>query len=328
MNLPISVVIPLYNKERYIRNTIGSVLGQTHAMFELLVVDDGSTDAGADIVRRMQDERIRLISKSNGGVSSARNVGISEARFEHIAFLDADDRWNPDHLQKLAQLITDFPDAGLYCTGYRYVEPGGESRRPVWDGVERRGYVSRFFYSMTQSDLLVATASTVCIPKSTFRQVGQFPVGEALGEDQDMWARIALSRPVVFEPASTALYCRHDDAARACNTGNYQYELPYSKRLQQRLDHNQVAPQMRSDLQAYIRSGLLTLVSVNVRRGDKAAAKRILQDPRIRRKSLRYFVWAALASIPADFTQVFFQLLGAVRKQRRRVSERRAYAAS
>lgn len=328
MTPPITVVIPLYNKERYIRNTIESVLGQTHPAFELVVVDDGSTDASADIVRSISDDRIRLVSKSNGGVSAARNTGIEAASFEHIAFLDADDRWKADHLQKLAQLIVDFPQAGLYCTAYQFIEPSGERRSPGFHGAEKRGYVPRFFHSMAQGDLLVATASSVCIPKTVFRQVGLFPEGEALGEDQDMWARIALSWPVVFEPAITALYCRHDDAARACNTGSYQYELPYSRRLQQRLDNNQVAAEMRSDLQAYIRTGLFTMVSVNVRRGDKSAAKRILRDPRVRHQGLRYFAWYLLASVPADFSQAFFQLLGAVRKKRQRASEQQTCTAT
>ena len=89
----ISVVIPLYNKEKYIKRAIESVLNQTFQKFEIIVVNDGSTDKSAEIVQNIKDPRIRLINQKNAGVSAARNRGIQEAKYEYIAFLDADDFW-------------------------------------------------------------------------------------------------------------------------------------------------------------------------------------------------------------------------------------------
>ena len=101
----ISVVIPLYNKERYIERAVYSVLSQTFQQFEIVIVNDGSTDGSVSVIERMNNPLIRLIHQKNGGVSAARNRGIEEARFEYIAFLDADDEWKENHLEVIAGLV-------------------------------------------------------------------------------------------------------------------------------------------------------------------------------------------------------------------------------
>src|SRR5574344_1434815 len=100
----ISVVIPLYNKERYIERAIRSVLNQSFQDFEIIVVNDGSTDQSVTIVKDINDSRIRIINQKNGGVSSARNKGISEAKYAIVAFLDADDVWKENHLEVIVEL--------------------------------------------------------------------------------------------------------------------------------------------------------------------------------------------------------------------------------
>jgi glycosyltransferase involved in cell wall biosynthesis len=106
----ISVVIPLYNKAAEIERTLRSVLAQTLSPLEIIVVDDGSTDGSAAIVERVGGERVRLVHQQNRGVSAARNRGIELSRGEYVAFLDGDDRWNPDYLQTLAAFIARHPD--------------------------------------------------------------------------------------------------------------------------------------------------------------------------------------------------------------------------
>ena len=88
-----SVIIPLYNKEAYIEQTLGSVLAQTYPFFEVIIVDDGSSDASLQIVNRITDSRIRVISQVNSGVATARNRGVKEAKENYVAFMDADDFW-------------------------------------------------------------------------------------------------------------------------------------------------------------------------------------------------------------------------------------------
>ena len=126
----ISVVIPLYNKEQSIAATIQSVLAQTYTDYEIIVVDDGSTDNSLKVVQErvseLENERVRIIHQENAGVSAARNKGILESKGKYIAFLDADDLWAPNYLATLAALIADFPNAGLYSLGYVEMK-GGQS---------------------------------------------------------------------------------------------------------------------------------------------------------------------------------------------------------
>lgn len=114
-----SVVIPLYNKQNYIKETIKSVLNQTFQDFEIVIVNDGSKDDSVKVVESIQDDRIKLVHQENSGVSVARNMGIKEANAKYIAFLDADDLWLPEFLQTIYELIQNFPDAGLYATAYK-----------------------------------------------------------------------------------------------------------------------------------------------------------------------------------------------------------------
>ena len=117
----ISIVIPLFNKASHIKDTIESVLAQSYQNFELIIVNDGSTDNGPKIVREIKEPRILVIDQANAGVSAARNRGIDAAKGDLIAFLDADDLWNPDFLSAIMRLYQRFPWAGLYATAYRIV---------------------------------------------------------------------------------------------------------------------------------------------------------------------------------------------------------------
>lgn len=309
-----SVILPLHNKEKYILRTLQSVLAQECSEFELIVVDDGSTDASVDLVKTITDSRIKLLSQGNAGVSAARNAGILAAANPYLAFLDGDDIWKPSHLTKLSHLIADFPEAGLYCMGYEFIEANGESKLPLWPCIAQRGYVARYFQSAARGDQ-IATASSACIPRRVFENVGMFPVEDKLGEDQDMWARIAVTSAVAADSEPTAIYFRHADMQRGCSTGNYQQELPYSRRLQAKLDRGQVTGDMYNDIKEYIKTGLFTLVSVNLRRGDKQAARRILQDPRLRNINLRSTAWRVISLLPTTMSQFIFKFIAMLRKR-------------
>ena len=135
----VSVVIPLYNTERYIAETLASVLAQTFADFEVIVVDDGSTDLGPDIVAAVDDPRVRIFSQKNRGLAGARNAGIREARGRYIALLDADDRWHPD---KLARHVADLdanPWVGLSFSASRLIDDDGRDL-----GLEQRPSTAQF----------------------------------------------------------------------------------------------------------------------------------------------------------------------------------------
>jgi len=123
----IAVVIPLYNKLNYIKRALDSVLAQTVRDFEIIVINDGSTDGSQRVVERCADPRVRLLHQKNGGVSAARNRGIAAARAELVAFLDADDEWLPEHLAAVQRMHRRFPNCGAYATARRIMEPDGRS---------------------------------------------------------------------------------------------------------------------------------------------------------------------------------------------------------
>jgi len=124
----LSVVIPLYNKARYIRRALDSVLAQTFEDFEVIVVNDGSTDGSEKVVERYTDPRVRLVSQENVGECAARNRGIAEARANLVAFLDADDEWLPGHLAAISRLAEKYPECGAYCTNHKTVGTDGRLR--------------------------------------------------------------------------------------------------------------------------------------------------------------------------------------------------------
>jgi len=121
----VSVVIPLYQTERYIAEALGSVLAQTYADFECLVIDDGSKDRGPDIARAMADGRVRVITQQNRGLAGARNTGIREATGDYVAFLDADDRWAPGKLARHVALLDQNPSIGVSFSASRLIDDDG-----------------------------------------------------------------------------------------------------------------------------------------------------------------------------------------------------------
>ncbi|MCM0083341.1 glycosyltransferase family 2 protein [Geomonas sp. Red32] len=125
----ISVIIPLYNKERYVQRAVNSVLEQSLAPLEVVVVDDGSTDGSAEAVAALgPDQRLRLVSQRNQGVSAARNRGVAEARGRFVAFLDADDQWQPEFLETLQWLRELFPEGCFFATGFEVIYSDGSRR--------------------------------------------------------------------------------------------------------------------------------------------------------------------------------------------------------
>jgi glycosyltransferase involved in cell wall biosynthesis len=211
----VSVVIPLYNKELHIARAVQSVLNQTHGDLELIVVDDGSTDGGAQAVEAVRDQRVRLIRQANGGVSAARNCGIAEARADLVAFLDADDEWLPEHLATAIKLAERFPECGAFAAAFEVVDARLHRRTPRFMGIPEppwEGIIPSYFRSSP------VWTSAVVVPRRVFDAVGLFPVGVARGEDLDMWVRIALRFPIAYTTQVGAIY-RRDAAKRLSELG-------------------------------------------------------------------------------------------------------------
>ena len=209
MSSPISVIIPLYNKEKHIEGTLQSVFSQSYTNFEVLLIDDGSTDEGLKIVRKSKDHRLRIFSIANSGVSYARNYGIKKSNYDLIAFLDADDLWLTDHLKDLVQLYHQFPKAGLYCTSYirKFAELEIQPKfNSLPEDVNWNGIVQDFFKSSSINS--IAWTSAVMVPKRIFNLVGTFDTSITMGagEDTDLWIRIAKDHQVAFTKKASAIH--------------------------------------------------------------------------------------------------------------------------
>ena len=203
-----SIIVPLYNKAPYVRRTLESITAQTFRDYEVIVVDDGSTDNSADIVRelvngkwKLVNDQFRLISQPNAGVAAARNNGVAKSKGEYVCFLDADDWWEPTWLEEMDQLIREYPDAGLYATNYVYYKPG---KTHVALKLQR-GYMN-YPVAYLQSEMMPVTSITTCMPRNVFDEMGGFPKGIKLGEDFLLWAKTALHYKVAFCEKALAYY--------------------------------------------------------------------------------------------------------------------------
>jgi glycosyltransferase involved in cell wall biosynthesis len=198
-DIKFSIVVPLYNKGNEIARALDSILSQTYSYYEIVVVDDGSTDNGPEIVRQFSDERIKLVSQENGGVSVARNRGIMEATYEYISFLDADDEWKPYYLETVRNLILQYPEAGAYATAYEIMGTDKVISIPKYKFIPEapwKGYLPSYFRSALGVPPLWTSAVT--IPKYVFDEVGGFPEGVVIGQDKEVWERVAIKFKIAF----------------------------------------------------------------------------------------------------------------------------------
>lgn len=215
-----SVIIPLYNKGNCIEETVASVINQSFKCFEVIIVDDGSTDDGPEKVLAINDPRIRLFRQKNSGVSSARNRGIEEAKGQYIAFLDGDDLWEPWFLNEIASLRDNFPQAGIYATSYQF-KKNGRYLTPKFKHINNQDRMQIFDnYFKAAMGSPPVTSSSIVIPKSVFDFVGTFNVEMKNGEDLDMWARIAFNYPVAWSNRSCAIYNLSTENRSADNLTN------------------------------------------------------------------------------------------------------------
>ena len=206
----ISVVIPLYNKAGQVAQTLRSVLGQTFGRFEVVIVDDGSTDGSADEACSVHDNRIRIVRQRNAGVSAARNRGVAAARYDLIAFLDADDERKPAYLETQYNLYCKYPECSIFACNYEFRNADGRVtptilRKLPFEGED--GILSNYFEVASCSHPPLWT-SAVMVRKQAVQAVGGFPVGVRSGEDLLTWARLAVKYKIAFsrKPLATFVF--------------------------------------------------------------------------------------------------------------------------
>lgn len=252
-----SVVIPLYNKGRHIGRTLKSVLSQTFSDLEVVVVDDGSTDNGPALVNAIADPRVKLVRQPNGGVSRARNKGISECRGTWVAFLDADDWWHPTHLEHLLGGTQAHPDACVVSNGYvskselamediaPWPVPTRAPRELIYDLPTRWLKGSTFF------------TSSIAVKRNLLERIPDwFPPGESQGEDLDLWFRLAEASPISHSGHPLVARVWTNDGLSVTHVN--MAIPPFIARMQQRCETGSLPETLRRSSLNFVRQFKLT----------------------------------------------------------------------
>jgi len=203
----VSVIIPAYNYVQYLPEAVASVLAQDHEQFELLIIDDGSTDHTAESCARITDPRVRYLRQENAGLSAARNTGIREARLPYVAFLDADDRWETGFLtaifREFARLDSTFAGVATACAR---MDASGKMLSPPRRNFLRQGELTAAAFCLRNRPL----SSSIVVRRAAFGECGVFDPTLRSSEDRDMWIRLtARGHRIYFIDESLAIIRRH-----------------------------------------------------------------------------------------------------------------------
>lgn len=269
-----SVVIPLYNKKDVLPATVESVLSQSHRAFELIVVDDGSTDGGSALVASRDDARVRLIRQENRGVSEARNRGIREARGTWIALIDADDLWAPDHLQILVSAVGEPGVVGAFSN--IMLESNGRPAVPFKVPSQR---VDDYFTFALAANGYAISSSSVMVERRALIDCGLFAVGTPIGEDIDMWCRLAIRGEFQYVANATATY--RDTLESSALARNLKRQVPYppsAQRLHQLISSGDMPDRLIPSARRYANFLLLEYARQLIGRGEYQEARRVLLE--------------------------------------------------
>ncbi|WP_353083828.1 glycosyltransferase family 2 protein [Flavobacterium sp.] len=243
-----SVIIPLYNKENYVEKAINSILSQTYNNFEIIIIDDCSTDLSYEIAKKNVSEKIRLIKHDeNRGLSASRNTGIVNSKAKYITFLDADDVWKPTYLEEIKSLIDTFPEAKLFATNYEEVYPNEVIILPKNNAntIESSQIIEDFFKISLGQPLYCACS--LCVEKSVFDFVGNYNETITYSEDIDFNIRANLSFKLAYSKKALVSYMIFSENQITNNSLNkkvipnfnvYEIYVKQNKSLKKYLDFN------------------------------------------------------------------------------------------
>jgi glycosyltransferase involved in cell wall biosynthesis len=218
MDWAISVIIPTYNRREMVQRALHSVLKQTHTAAEIIVVDDGSTDGTAEALPPAPN--LKILTVGHGGVSAARNAGVAASSLPWIAFLDADDEWNPDKLEKQTRWLEQNPGNRICQTQEIWIRNG----KRVNPGAVHRKQGGLIFPLCLERCMV--TPSSVLLERKLFDQCGGFDAAMPACEDYDLWLRLAVREPVgLVDEMLLTRYAGHPDQLSATVEGQDKYRI-------------------------------------------------------------------------------------------------------
>lgn len=291
-----SVVIPLYNKAPYITATIESVLAQAFVDFEVIVVDDGSSDGGAELVKAITDPRVRLVRQANAGVSAARNHAISLARGEWVAFLDADDWHHPSYLATLANVQNAYPDAHTVAADFVHI-PHAEgiwpARWPVIQNVPEVELITDL-PSRWMAGPCIFTSAVVVRTAQLKKMQPCFPLGESCGEDLDLWFRLAEHSPIALARTPLVAYRL---GTEGCLTSGHETTTmqPFMHRMRERALSGELTVRQSRSLLRLVAQFQVTLARQAIVSGNRFEGLRWLLKGCRAAQSKRWWLTAVMA---------------------------------
>ena len=274
----ISIIIPLYNNGSTILKTLKSVLDQTINEYEIIIINDGSTDDSMEKVKTIKNDKIKIFSKINEGVSIARNFGVLKSKYDLIAFLDSDDEWHPNYLENIFSLYRIYPDAGLYFTKIelKYKNKTIPQKFKNLPNKDFNGLIDNIFKFYLIEDKIIYTSS-VAMRKEVFNEFNGFSLSQQWGEDQDLWFRIASRYPIAYSSNICSIINRPNSDTkkniaknRILNTPQH----PFIKNGEKIISMNYLTYNKKEDIKHLIirlkiKSALLNLQIGKYRRGLK-----------------------------------------------------------
>lgn len=281
-----SIVIPVYNKERFVAETLNSVLKQSFIDFEIILINDGSTDQSEAKILEFTDDRIRYFSKENEGVARARNFGIEKARADYICFLDSDDYWYPQFLETMHRYTSEIPEQQVFACA---IEIGTQNNylKAQYSIPKKSDFEIVDFFEASQKECILWTSS-VCIHESVFEKAGKFDTKIKHGEDTELWIRIGLQFPIVFINKILARYV-FDEKSVSRNL-NYFFE-PYT------FDKYALQEKQNPALKKYMDLNRFSAVIKSKLSGDWKTAKEIYAEIDLQPLSLKKRILLGLPAI-------------------------------
>ncbi|MEJ6791815.1 MAG: glycosyltransferase family 2 protein [Lacinutrix sp.] len=307
-----SVIIPLFNKEKHIQDTLQCVLNQSFTYFEIIIINDGSTDDSLKVLKKITDSRIIIIDQENQGASHARNTGLANAKGKFIALLDADDIWDCTFLENINKAIIQYPNEYVFTSAIAYKYE--KKTVPVRYSFKSKNNIIKLDYFKASQKYTILSGSSTIFKKTILKITGNFDETIKSGQDTDLWIRIGINFPIIFVNKLLVYYIYNTSSLSNTTTNithkpkfdKYKIEEQNNHYLKKFLDNNRfslaILSKLNNDLESYsyyrsnINESNLSLKKRLILRLPKWILKLLLQIKKLKNTKTHYPILTEIKS--------------------------------